>query len=337
VAISFVGSTTGAGTGASYTVSLSGTLTGGSNTSPSPGDVVVAYVGESNGGTVTSSLSGNNSGAYSTVRAHVVRADTWDSNLDTFYVVQGSSVDTTLTVTRGANNTTFGNAITIQVWRGVNPVTPLDVTATTANAANSCVINPPALNASTTGAIIIAGGCGTMAATSSAFTGFTGMSNFVTRKGDGTTSDAGVAMASYEWAGVSYDPPTVSGGTTSTSSAWTAVTMALRPAIDHATTGTLPGLTAAIAGSASRQAAAVTHATTGALTGTIGSVAGSAARFRAFASTGALTGQGSTVAGSADRQDAPVTVTHETTGTLTAQGSTVALITGPVGVGSALV
>ena len=48
--ITFVGSTTGAGTGASYTVSLNGTLAGGSDTSPSPGDIVVVFVGESNGG-----------------------------------------------------------------------------------------------------------------------------------------------------------------------------------------------------------------------------------------------------------------------------------------------
>ena len=234
MALTFVGSTTGAGTGASYTVSLNGTLTGGSNTSPSPGDIVIVFVGESNGGAVTPSLSGNNSGAYSTVTGRVTRADTWDVNLGTFYKVQGSTVDTSLTVTRGANNTTFGNAAVVMVWRGVDATTPLDVTAASTSAANSCVFNPPALNAATVGAIILAGGAGTMAATSNNFTGLTGMANFVTRKGDGSTSDCGVAMASYAWAGVSYDPPAVSGGTTSTSSAWAAVTLALRPYVPPA-------------------------------------------------------------------------------------------------------
>jgi hypothetical protein len=146
VPLTFVGSTTGAGTGASYTISLNGTLTGGSNTSPSPGDIVVVFVGESNGGTVTPTLAGNNSGTYDTIATRATTADTWDANLATFRKIQGSSVDTTLTVTRGANNTTFGNAATVMVWRGVDTTTPFDVTTTVAGAANSCVINPPSIS-----------------------------------------------------------------------------------------------------------------------------------------------------------------------------------------------
>ena len=231
MAITFVGSTTGAGTGASYSVSLNGTLTGGSDSSPSPGDVVVVFTAFGHTASVAPGVSGNNSGSYTGVTAsHQYGNDSWDTCFWGMYKRQGSTVDTSLTITR-QNTTTYGGATVVMVWRGVDPDTPIDATPTTAtqNNANTCLFNAPSITPATEGAIIIAAGAGTMPATSVAYTGISGMDNFVTRKGDGSTSDTGVGAASIEWTSGAYDPPIVSGGTPNASSSWVALSMALRP------------------------------------------------------------------------------------------------------------
>lgn len=224
----FVGSTSGAGTSNGYTVSLNGTLTGGIASSPAEGDLVVVFSGFGNTASSAPAISGNSSGAYTgaTTAQHV--NDTWDTEFRSFYQVMGATPDTTLTVTR-TTNTAYGGATVVHVWRGVDTSSPFIGAATNASGTNTSLVNPPAYNPGVTDALIIAGGAGTQATTGAAFTGFTGMSNFKTQKGDGSTSDIDVAMASYAYAGVSFDPPTVSGGTGgNASSSWAGVTIAFR-------------------------------------------------------------------------------------------------------------
>jgi len=87
----------------------------------------------------------------------------------------------------------------------------------------------------------------------------------------------------------------------------------------HATTGTLVGQGAAIAGSADRQSSVVTHTSTGVLVGPGAVVAGSAAHSALHSTTGTLVGPGTVLAGSATRFRA-----FDTTGVLTGQGAEVA-------------
>jgi hypothetical protein len=224
----YVGGTSGAGTSTAYTVSLNGTLTGGMASSPAAGDLVVVFSGFGNTASSAPAISGNNSGAYNVATAAQHVNDTWDTEFRSFYRVMGATPDTTLTVTR-TTNAAYGGATTVQVWRGVDGAAPFIGAATPATGTNTSLVNPPAYNPGVTDALIIAGGAGTQATTGAAFTGFTGMSNFLTRKGDGSTSDIDVAMASYAYAGVSYDPPIVSGGTGgNASSSWAGVTIAFR-------------------------------------------------------------------------------------------------------------
>ena len=155
MALTYVGGTSGGGTGASYTVSLNATLTGGSNSSPSVGDLILVFVGEANGASVTSSCSGNTAGAYSTIRAHQNVADTHDANLDSFYKFAGATPDTTLTITRGNNNTTYGSATVVHVWRGADSANPFNVTPTIASSANGSAANPAAITPTTAGSVVL--------------------------------------------------------------------------------------------------------------------------------------------------------------------------------------
>lgn len=229
MALQYVGGTSGTGTTNGYAVSLNGTLTGGIASSPAAGDLVVVFTGFGNTASSAPAVSGNNSGAYSTATAAQHVNDTWDTEFASFYKIMGGTPDTSLSITRTANGA-YGGGTTVQVWRGIHDTNPFIGAATPASGINTSAINPPAYNPAVTGALIIAGGAGTQATTGVAFTGFTGMSNFLSAYGDGTTSDTAVAMASFIYAGVSYDPPVASGGTVgNASSSWAGVTIAFRP------------------------------------------------------------------------------------------------------------
>jgi hypothetical protein len=230
MALIYVGGTTGGGTGASYTVSLSGTLVGGVDVSPSQGDIVIVAVGHGDTSSSAPTCSGNTMGAYTGAHAALYSNDTWDTNYRTFYMIQGATPDTTLTIGR-ANNTTYGGATAVHVWRNVNQATPLDVTPTTVSAANQSAsrVDCPAITPTTAGAVIIACGTGMQDTSGGAFTIPSGMINGRTVKTDGSTSDAGTFMASYAWTSGEYNPAAVTGGSTSTSSSFAGATLALRP------------------------------------------------------------------------------------------------------------
>lgn len=224
----FVGGTSGSGTGASFTVSLNGTLTGGSNSSPQAGDLILVFIGQSNTGTVTSTCSGNTSGAYPTIRAHQVAADTYDANLDSVYQFAGATPDTTLTIGR-TNDTTYGCAAVVHVWRGVHTTTPFNVTPTIASGTNGSAANPAAITPTVADSIVVYCGVGTQTSTGTAFTA--AGTYPVTAKGDGSTSDVDVMVSSYTaWTSGAYDPAAFTGSTTTTACAWVAVTLTLQPA-----------------------------------------------------------------------------------------------------------
>ncbi len=231
MALQYVGGTSGTGTSTGYTVSLSGTLTGGIASSPAAGDIVVVASAFGNTASSAPAITGNNSGAYLTAGAAVHANDTWDTEFRAFYQVMGGTPDTSLTVTR-VTNAAYGGATVVHVWRGVDTTTPLDATGTPASGANGAGANPPSVTPTTSGAIVIAMGAGTMPAAGTAgYTGFTGYSNAVTAYDNGSTADTSVIMASLAWTSGAADPPVATGGTQSnTSSSWAAQTIALRPA-----------------------------------------------------------------------------------------------------------
>ena len=315
MALTYVGGTSGGGTGASYTVSLNATLTGGSGSSPLQGDLILVFTGETNTASVTSTCSGNTAGAYSTISAHQNQVDTHDANLDSFYKFAGATPDVTLTITRGSNNTTHGSATVVQVWRGASSANPFNVTPTVAAAISSSVADPALILPTTAGSMVIYVGHGSQVAASG--TAYTAAGTYpITVKNDGSTADSIIMVAAFTtWTSGNYDPASFAGSTTTTACAWEALTVVVQPAPNHANTGALTGAGSTVAGTAVHSAK---HATTGALTGPGSAVVGSASSKTTRPSSGALTGPGSTVAGTAARTHA-----HPTTGALTGQGSTI--------------
>ena len=221
MALTLVGTASGIGTGASYSVDLS-------LVSIQQGDIVVVSTGFGSTTSSAPTCSGNNSGAYTGAGAHAYADDAQDTNYRMFYKVQGATPDTSLTIGR-QNNAAYGGGAAVQVWRGVDTSTPLDVTGTPATTTNSPRGNPPSVTPTTSGAVVIAGGAGTQGTGGSAITVPSGMSDGVTAFCDGTTSDVCAWIASAAWTSGAYDPPAWTDGAGSSSNSAAAQTIAIRP------------------------------------------------------------------------------------------------------------
>lgn len=253
--ITFVGGRTQtfAGTTSSQAVALTG-LTGGSDTSPSIGDfVVITYaVGSTANRTLTIG-----SGDYTTQGASLyANGSSYDANLlvATKYL---TAADTSVSVS-GTGSTASAGSITVSVYRGVDPTTPMDVAATTATGTGTGRPTPPAITPVTAGAWIAI--CGAAAAATGAVFIASALSDFMTAT-SADTQDAMVGVGDYQaWTGGAYTPAAWTGGTTGSSESWAAITLALRPYAAPApatlpldfTTGSLPtGVTEARTSTAS--------------------------------------------------------------------------------------
>jgi hypothetical protein len=226
VAIQYVGGTTGTGTGASYSVSLNGALTGGLASSPAAGDLIVVYAGHGNTASSAPTCSGNTSGAYVAAHTAIHSNDTWDTEFCTFYQFAGATPDTTLTIGR-TNTTTYGGATVVLVFRDVS-----SVTATSTSGFNGGAVNPPSVTPTVAGSWVVAGGTGMLSATDTA--GMTAISNLTAVRsayGDGSTSDASTIAGYYSgWTSGAFDPAAATGGNlANTSSSWAASTLVLAP------------------------------------------------------------------------------------------------------------
>ena len=239
MAISYVGGVAGgrAGNTVTTTQSINGTLTGGSNSSPSAGDIVVIWCssGADTSAAPNQTVSGNTSGTYNTETQQSQLGTTYDSYAQLNWMVQGSTPDTTITIP-SSGSIRNAQRWAIHVFRGVNQTTPWDVTSTTASGTASGRPNPPSITPSTAGAWILWLGHSS-AATGTAYTAPTG---FSTNWLGNTTADTADDMDGFGyytgWTSGAYDPAAISaGGTTNAADSWVAMTAVLKPAANNYT------------------------------------------------------------------------------------------------------
>ena len=208
-----------AGTSLAQNVTLTG-LNGGIDTVPSAGDLVIVTYGIASAGGATPSIT---SSGYTSV-ASISSDSTYDTNQIVQYKIMGGTPDASIDFS-GTSSTANAGIVAIQVWRGVDPSTPMDVTATTATGTTGQPL-PPAITPTTAGAMIAIFG---IAAGNTATTLTTGLSNSSAAIRTDTNSVA-VAYGSFAWLSGTYTPTRFGGNSTSATYSWAAVTLALRPA-----------------------------------------------------------------------------------------------------------
>lgn len=231
--IVYVGGTTAEGihSDATHSVDLTA-LTGGIGSSPAEGDYVLFTYGKESSSDQTLSMS--TAGYSKLTDPDLYGNDSIDVNLAVFSKFMGPSPDTTAVAANPTTASAWAAAFSVQVWRGVDPITPLDVALTTATGGNSGHPNPPAITPSTLGAVIVvcAGACSLNGGATLSQSG-SELSNFIAVYGDNndaTNNDVTVAMGSKAWDGSGAFDPVALVGNTSGSIAWAAATLALRPA-----------------------------------------------------------------------------------------------------------
>lgn len=142
MAIQYVGGTSATAAGSTTvgaTVSLTA-LTGGIGTVAAAGDLVIVGVCIA---AITDKVMSLTTAGYRTI-VDLYANDSFDANLGVFTKFMGTSADTSVVVppTGAAND---GMAIVVNVWRGVDPVSPFDeTTPATVVATNGRFVNPAA-------------------------------------------------------------------------------------------------------------------------------------------------------------------------------------------------
>lgn len=217
MALSFVGFAENSATnGGAVTVTLPGGV--------QEGDVVYACQAI---GDLTDLALAMTTGGYTDLATELFADDTNNVNLEAYRKIMGSTPDSTYQV--GGGGGTDASVVSVcHVWRGADQLTPEDVAPEVATGINAANPVPAAITPVTTGAAVILIGASSISDT--ATTPPTGYTNEVEINA-ADTEPATVSMVSKEGltGGVQEAPAAFTGFTTSTSEAWAAITIAVRP------------------------------------------------------------------------------------------------------------
>lgn len=192
------------------------------------GDLVVVL----NGQVYTSDRSPGVLTAGYTEIAELYANDSVDANVSVSYKVMGATPDTEVEVV-GSTASPYPGGTVVQVFRGVDQTTPMDVSPTTATGINGGIPTAPAITPATLGAKVVSlfGTAvwyqDTVLNPASPPSGFKQTSTGIT----GSTYKFQAGMASAQWDGVgAVNPGAWSNVSTSANDSWGAVSIALRPA-----------------------------------------------------------------------------------------------------------
>ena len=230
MAISYVGGQVSGFAGKTGTTTVAFALTGGTNSTPSVGDlVVVTYVVGSTADRALTITTSTGAIAYTLAGSELYsNGTTYDTNLRVAYRTYASGNGTGI-ILSGTGSTADAGRYTIQVFRGVSQTTPMDATPVTASGTATGRPNPGSIVPVTSGAWVVI--CGGGAAGTGA--NYVAPANFTTNFLTGFTADNNDAMvgAGYwsGWTSGAVDPAAYTGGTANAADSWAALTLALRP------------------------------------------------------------------------------------------------------------
>jgi hypothetical protein len=219
-----VGSQTYNRAGSTSATNVTFALTGGINSTPQAGDIVIlAMALGANLTTFPSTPSGY------TIITQVSANDTYDSVLNVSYKVMGSTPDTTFPVP-SALSTSNSQMMIVYVWRGADASTPLDVTTQTSSGINGRLAVPPPITPVTENAIIMSIGATAYSGTVYAFSAGGNLTGFVSTSGS-DTYDGALGVGYNEWVSGTFTPTAFSITGSTTNDSWTGVSLALKPAL----------------------------------------------------------------------------------------------------------
>jgi len=234
-----IGSVSGTGSGGgSLTIDLTN-LTGGIDTTARTGDIVVISQGWSGLTIFSNAVFSPTTSGYTNLVSRIVGSDNQTarrSDMGLSYKIMGVTPDTIVTIPHydvSGNSNADTNMGVVMVFRGVDLVTPIDVTRTTATGSDTLISNPAAITPVTEGSAII-----TMSmiahnlSGSLSFTSITDYDYFGYVSTNNSSYDLSSAFGYYlNDTAAPTDPAVNTPSTNSGDGAWASTTVALRPAI----------------------------------------------------------------------------------------------------------
>lgn len=229
MAIVYVGGQSGGRTNPTAALPVNFALTGGIDTLPRTGDLVVVTC-------VTGSAGGNPAMAIVTPTGYWnignlnPNTTTADTSLDVSMTRMGATPDTQLTIP-GTTNNAWGEGYAIQVFRGVwDQYSGTNApSATGASGTATGRPDPGSVTPSIPGCWIVCCGGGAIAGTGANYVAPANYINMVTNFGaDSTDGMVGMCYRS-DWSSGSEDPATYTGGTTGATDSWACYTIILNP------------------------------------------------------------------------------------------------------------
>lgn len=224
MAILYVGGQVAGRDGIASTTSVTFALTGGIDSVPRENDlVIITSVVGSQARNPAQAISG-----YTALGQLNPTATKYDTSLNVSYKFMGTTPDTTFTLP-STGNIADAQRYTVQVFRGVDATTPLDVAVVSATGTATSRPNPGSITPSSYGAFVVICGGGA-AATGAAYTA---PANFTTNFLTGFTADTNDALVGSGywtgWTSGAVDPAAYTGGSNNANDSWAAYTIALRP------------------------------------------------------------------------------------------------------------
>lgn len=221
MAITYVGGQVAGRAGTVGTTSITFALTGGTNTTPQPRDVVIITpVVASQGRTPAQAIPG-----YTALGQLNANGTTYDTSLDVSWKEMSNTPDVSFTLP-STGDIADAQRYTIQVFRGVDST---GITSASATGTGTGRPDPPSITPTVAGSVVLLCGGGA-AATGAAYTAPT---NYTTNFLTGTTADTNDAMVGSGywtgWTSGAENPAAYTGGTTNAVDSWACYSIVLPP------------------------------------------------------------------------------------------------------------
>ena len=229
MAIEYVGGQVLSRPGSNSSITRTFALTGGIDTVPRENDLVIILSSVASQGRNTAQAITTPSG-YTALGQLNEATDAYDSSMNISWKIMGATPDTTFD-SPSTGSTQDAQVNTIQVFRGIDLITPFDVTAVSATGINSDRPDPGSITPITTDSFIVICGAGANNSTGvlTAPTGYT--TNFIAGSRN-DTNDCTAGSGYKAWVSGAEDPGQYGGSSGAITASWTAYTLVIRPSLN---------------------------------------------------------------------------------------------------------
>jgi len=237
MAISYVGGQVGGRAGSTSTLNVTFSFTGGTDSTPQPGDLVVITIAKASSNRNTSqSLAGQ---GYEVAVSQLYANFTNDTSLIVNRKFMGTTPDTQVTIP-STGDAADAQTWAIQCFRGVDGATPSTPTRTAVTAGNTTAVNPPAITPTNSGTWLTIHGAGSAGA-SRTYTAPTDYATNFLQTAAADTNDSSLGVGYYTgWTSGSYDPGAFGGGTVLSGTSYAAATVPWVPGNNYPTITSQP-------------------------------------------------------------------------------------------------